>query len=310
MSNIINKIVVCIDLSKMDPELIRLAAFLAEDLKVEKVSFLNVVKSLQLPDELKKVFPNLINNAIRERKVELEENVKRHFDTSYEVDLEYVVESGTASKKIIEFAEKNNIDLIIVGRKSHIESSGTVNHRIARRAHCSLLIVPEDSVGDRTLRKLLVPVDFSQYSLFALNQAVEIAENYGKPVDIISLYVYTVPSGYHYSGKSYEEFAEIMRKNAEKDYERFIKKLDSKNQRISPLFVLDKDDKPADKIIKTAKDEGADGIIMGSIGKSATYNLLIGSNAEKLIQINREVPLLIIRPKGKEAGLRAAIEDI
>jgi nucleotide-binding universal stress UspA family protein len=51
-------------------------------------------------------------------------------------------------------------------------------------------------------------------------------------------------------------------------------------------------------------------IIIGAKGRTAATALFIGSLAERLIQINNKVPLLVTRPKGKNAGIIEYILEI
>ena len=111
--------------------------------------------------------------------------------------------------------EDDDIDLVMVGRKKEKKGGGIVIHRLARRAGCSLLIVPQGV--KESIRTILVPIDFSDYSSSALDEAISVAVNSSSEVKIIAQNVYQVPSGYHYTGKSYEEFALIMKQNAERD---------------------------------------------------------------------------------------------
>lgn len=51
---------------------------------------------------------------------------------------------------------------------------------------------------------------------------------------------------------------------------------------------------PADDIIKTAGELGADLIVMGSIGKTGIEKFLLGSVAEKVVR-NSKIPVLVVR---------------
>ncbi|MFY9941798.1 MAG: hypothetical protein WAK57_06455 [Desulfobacterales bacterium] len=54
--------------------------------------------------------------------------------------------------------------------------------------------------------------------------------------EIYCLHVYSVPIGFYKTGKSYEEFAEIMKGHAQRDYMEFIKKADLKGLTAVPPF--------------------------------------------------------------------------
>ena len=197
--------------------------------------------------------------------------------------------------------------MIIVGRKIHLPGTGVVSLRLARRASCSLLIVPENS--QPKVQKILVPSDFSDYSKDALEEAIMIAEKHGN-VEIVCQNVFSIPSGYHFTGKSYEEFTQIMQMHAEIAYKKFIRKINTKGIKITPVYTKDEDDDPVQEIVNKALEINADGIIIGAKGRTAATALFIGSMAERLIQFNDSLPLLVTRPKGKNAGILDYILEI
>jgi len=305
----IKKLIVCLDHSEMDETLVKFASFIAKINQTKKIYFTNVIRNLQIPKDILKEFPNLVDNMIDERKDQMKEVVEKHFDTKLKTDLAYVVKEGQLSKKILKLAHEKSADMILVGKKTSLVGSGVVAQRLARRASCSLMIIPEDCT-DPKVDKLLVPSDFSDYSKDAMEEAIMIAERNGSHVEIICQNVFSVPSGYHLTGKSYEEFAEIMKINAEVNYKKFIRKIDTKNIKIKPVYTVDNNDDPIQDIIEKAEELKVDGIIIGAKGRTAATALFIGSVAERLIQLNDKFPLVVTRPKGKNAGILDYILEI
>ncbi|WP_026954258.1 universal stress protein [Algoriphagus vanfongensis] len=304
---LIKKLIVCLDQTSLDKTLIQHAAFIARVNQTKKVYFVNVIKNLSVPKEVLEEFPNLVENMINERQGAMETMVKEYFGSTKGISLNFVVKEGSLSKKVLKLAEEKSADMIIIGRKIELPGTGVASLRLARRASCSLLIVPEGSLPKIT--KILVPSDFSEYSKDALEEAIMIAERHGN-VEIVCQNVFTVPSGYHFTGKSYEEFTQIMQMHAEINYKKFIRKIDTKGIKISPIYTKDDDDDPVQEIVSKALEIGADGIIIGAKGRTAATALFIGSMAERLIQFNDSLPLLVTRPKGKNAGILDYILEI
>lgn len=304
---LIKKMVVCLDQTSLDQTLIQYAAFIAQVNQTKKIYFVNVIKNLSIPKEVLEEFPNLVDNMVSERQEAMECMVKEHFLNPKGISLNYIVKEGSLSKKILKLAEEKSADMILIGRKVHLPGTGVASSRLARRASCSLLIVPEGSVTK--MQRLLVPSDFSDYSKDALEEAIMIAEKHGG-LEIVCQNVFTVPSGYHYTGKSYEEFTQIMRIHAEINYKKFIRKIDTKGHKITPVYTQDVNDDPVEEIVAKAREMGADGIIIGAKGRTAATALFIGSMAERLIQYNDSIPLLVTRPKGKNAGILDYILEI
>lgn len=305
----IKKLIVCLDHSEMDETLVKFASFIAKINHTKKIYFTNVIRNLQIPKDILKEFPNLVENMIEERKGQMKTVVEEHFEKDLKTELSYVVKEGQLSKKILKLAHEKSADMILVGRKSTLSGSGVVSQRLARRASCSLMIVPESCTTPK-VDKLLVPSDFSDYSKDALEEAIMIAERHGSHVEIICQNVFSVPSGYHLTGKSYEEFADIMKVNAEVNFKKFIRKIDTKNVTIHPVYTVDNNDDPVEDIFLKAQEENVSGIIIGAKGRTAATALFIGSIAERLIQLNDKFPLVVTRPKGKNAGILDYILEI
>lgn len=306
---LIKKLIVCLDQSPLDQTLVQYAEFIAKVNQTKKIYFVNVIKNLTVPKEVLEEFPNLVENMINERKESMESVVKDNFKNSKGISLNYVVKEGSLSKKILKLSEEKSADMVLIGRKVKLSGTGVASLRLARRASCSLLIVPEGTTPKLT--KLLVPSDFSDYSKDALEEAIMIAEKHGKSkIEIVCQNVFSVPSGYHFTGKTYEEFTQIMQLHAEINYKKFIRKIDTKGIKITPIYTKDDDDDPVEEIVSKAVEIGADGIIIGAKGRTAATALFIGSMAERLIQYNDSLPLLVTRPKGKNAGILDYILEI
>ncbi|MFD2201430.1 universal stress protein [Shivajiella indica] len=304
----IKKLIVCLDQSSLDETLVKFASFIAKANQTKKIYFTNIIRNLNIPKEVLAEFPNLIENMVEERKAQMKEVVENNFTKHDDVEFSYVVKEGQLSKKVLKLAHEKSADMILVGRKVSLPGTGVISQRLARRASCSLLIIPENS--NPKINRLLVPSDFSDYSKDAMEEAILIAEKYGKKTEIVCQNVFTVPSGYHFTGKSYEEFTSIMQMHAEINFKKFIRKIDTKNIQITPVYTQDEDDDPVEDILAKAKEINADAIIIGAKGRTAATALFIGSMAERLIQLNDEFPLLVTRPKGKNAGILDYILEI
>lgn len=304
---LIKKLIVCLDQTDLDDTLIEFSSFIAKVNQTKKIYFVNVIKNLTIPKEVLAEFPNLVESMISERTATMQEHVERVFKNKKNIDLHFIVKEGSLSKKILKLAEEKSTDMILIGRKVKLPGTGIASLRLARRASCSLLIVPEGAKAK--VDKLLVPSDFSEYSKDALEEAIIISKKHNQ-AEIICQNVYNVPSGYHFTGKSFAEFSEVMRNHAEVNFQKFIKKIDTQGIKITALYTIDEDEDPVQDIVDKAKEINADGIIIGAKGRTAATALFIGSMAERLIQVNDSIPLLVTRPKGKNAGILDYILEI
>ena len=301
----IRKILVALDHSSLDSELVDYAQFFVSISEVTDVHFMHEVQ-FNVSSQMKKEFPNLEKETIEQRKKEIAEVISDHFKPKREVKTKFTVTNEANSiKPLLRAIRAGEIDMVMVGSKDPKHGGGTFTHRLARRSPCHVLTVPIGSSSHlkRTnkIKKFLVPIDFSDYSKQALERAIMIASRVKDPIEIICQNVYTVPSGYHYSGKSRDEFAEIMKKYAVENFESFVKEIDTKGVILKPIYSDDINEDKTSDIRDLAKKENVDGIIMGSRGKTAAA-LLLGSIAEKLVRNEKHFPILVVRKKGDFEG--------
>lgn len=304
-----NKIMVGLDQTEIDKDLIVAASDVCELSGTKEVFFINIIQDISFPENLKKEFPGLLERAIEERKEALRKEVGLHFKyPEATVVVNVIVEQGPVTKTLLKIAAKEKADLFVLGRKSEKPAGGVLITRIARRAACSLLIIPK---GKRLkTNTILVPSDFSEYSKWALEKAVSFSKRSKTPSQLLIQNVYQVPIGYHYTGKSYREFAEIMKANAHRDYRAFIEGISLESLNVKSVYSLDQEEDVIDRIFRMAKRKKVDLIVIGAKGRSATAALFIGSKAERLIQIDEEIPVLVVRPKGSTPGIIDYIQDL
>ena len=128
-----NKILVTLDHTDLDKELIEAAAFISLLAKTKEVHFINVIKNVNIPKDIKKEFPNLIKDALRDRKNEIQRIVDRYF-VSKDSKIKIEIKSGQATKSILKYSATQDIDLILLGRKNDDTGDGVIIQRLARRA--------------------------------------------------------------------------------------------------------------------------------------------------------------------------------
>lgn len=290
----IKRVLVAMDLTEMDEILVRYVTRLSQEIHLDKIYFLNVVKKLELPKKILEKYPNIVAPMDEATKADIQFTINKEAGDRLKVDYDIKVSDGSITKKIIKWAKIKEVDLIIVGRKTHLDGVGIVTSRVVNLAPCSVAIVPE--VLPQTDHNIVVPIDGSKASLFTFHFAEYVAANV-KGMKLTCLSVYDVPTGYTVSGKSYEDFAEIMRGNAEKTLFEFITKNKKSDVPIEAVSVLNNVKNIAKKIYQFAIKNQASAILIGSKGKTQTEALLLGSTVAKLIKMNIQIPLVVVNPK-------------
>ena len=120
--------------------------------------------------------------------------------------------------------------------------------------------------------------------------------------------MYEVPHGYSKTGKSFEEFAQIMKENAKEDFKRFIQKHNHKE--LECHFILNDGEGQGKALLEEAERLDVDMILLGSRGKTKSAAILLGSVAEKLVLVNNIFPMLIFKKKGETMGFFEALFKI
>lgn len=297
----VKRLLVALDLSEMDQKLIAYTSTLVALFDIEIVYFLHVAKKLELSDALIKQFPGLLSPVDEEIEKRIQDNINKYFAVKCDYKIE--VREGNAENKVLRWADLKEIDLVIMGRKLELKGTGLLPGKLARTIHCSILLVPETDT--QKISRIMVSVDFSAASTLALEEALIIKKASG--AELIVQNSYEVPSGYHLSGKSYEEFAEIMKGNTYEDLVNFIEKSKVRVSDVEIVLTLDEEDDPAERAYEVARKENIDLIIIGSKGRKEIAALILGSVAEKIIRYDTNIPVLVVKDKEENLGFLQAL---
>jgi nucleotide-binding universal stress UspA family protein len=142
------------------------------------------------------------------------------------------------------------------------------------------------------IRKVLVPIDFSDYSKSALKYAVNFAKSFN--AEMILIYVVEpiiYPSDFSMGQIAIPTINMEMDKRAAEELEKLAKKEISKDLQVKTLV---KTGKPFIEIIETASEEDIDIIIISTHGHSGVEHILFGSTAEKVVR-KAPCPVLTLR---------------
>ena len=306
------RLMVALSLGEQDEASIRYAAMVSNLARSEKIIFIHVASSSDISDELKAEYPDLIEPVDEFAKHRMEELIAKYFDGYSDAVLEYTVVEGSPLLEVLRRSKEDEIDLIIMCKRREPQESGSLPPKLARKAPCSVLFIPEET--QPAITNILVPTDFSENSVDAMDVAVAFATAAGVST-IHCLNAYSVPIGFYKTGKTYEQFAEIMKGHAEKNYQEFLQTEVCRNEtvceitnlkeiNVSPIFKLEK--KPATVIEEVIKEHQIDLLIMGARGRKAAAGVLLGSVTEHQIMTSR-VPVLAVKKKGANMSLLDAL---
>ncbi|MFP4339879.1 MAG: universal stress protein [Cyclobacteriaceae bacterium] len=304
----LKRILVCMDFSDIDEYAIRYASIVGKMMQSDTVYFLHVAKNLDLPKELEEKFRNVLAPVDETIKHQVKDAVNKYFtkegDTETHID---VLEGTKPTEAIIKYAKRKDVDLIVLGKHSskHKEGPKVASGKVAELSHCSVLLVSRNK--EVKIDSVLVALDFSDFSALALEQAQKFREQ-NPSLKIYGLQVYNVPSGYHKTGKSYEEFAEIMKGHAQNDAKKFFKKHpELKEEWCEVHYQLNNNNRVDDELSKFAQEKKVDMIMIGSQGRTPAASFMLGSVAEHILHYHDNLPIFVVKEKNHNMSFLEAL---
>lgn len=151
------------------------------------------------------------------------------------------------------------------------------------------------------MKKIIVPVDFSEYSERALQTAAFLVEN--KEAEIVVVHMLELSNAVISHSESYvQEETFFYVKLAEKRFKEFLQKDYLSNIKITPVI---KHFKMFSELDDLAREEKADLIVMGSKGTSGMQEIFLGSNTEKVIR-HSKTPVLVIKEEAITTNIKNA----
>jgi nucleotide-binding universal stress UspA family protein len=208
------------------------------------------------------------------------------------------IATGIPSEEVLAVARAEDADLVVVGTrgKTGLEHVllGSTAERIIRRAPCPVLTVPaaKPRAGEglkATVTRMLVPVDFSDCSLDALEYGALIAQ---RSKTSLRLFHVLEPVSYgldftlpHMAQRESSKTAITKRLSD------FVSTLTSLG--LASDFLIS-GGLPADSILDAARAQSVDVIVMGTHGRRGLSHALFGSVAESVLR-RSSCPVLTVR---------------
>lgn len=290
-----------LDLTEMDDKVIAYMGILMNVLPLQRVIFVHIAEKLELPSELTDKYPDLL--------APMDENIAHGIDGKVaplfegkEITYDVIVQEGPSIETFLRLSKIKNADLIVLGRKKSLKGSGILSNQIVRKSPASILFVTE--TYNPSIKRVLVPVDFSRHSVLSLNLARKLQEQ--ADVAIHFSHLYNVPIGFYKTGKTHKEFAEIMKGHAMNDMKDFLS--ENNVEEAYPCEYILADDQPKAQLINEhAHKSEADLILIGSRGRTKSSALLIGSIVEKVLQLDSDIPILVVKSRGENMGFFEAL---
>ncbi|MFK7844732.1 MAG: universal stress protein [Rhodothermales bacterium] len=208
---------------------------------------------------------------------------------------------SSACNAILEYSEKHDIDLIVMG--SHGRRGprrlflGSTAECVIRNAHCPVLTLRNEAstLEKNTIKHILIPMDFSSFSIEALRYANELARLWNAKISLVHAIEETIiPVVYGVEAMSFTSTMPLKDKSNKELKILADEYLDDDLERDIQTLIGN----PANEITYFAEENAVDLILLASHGLTGFKRFLLGSVAQKL---NRKAPcaVMTIKPFGK-----------
>lgn len=280
----IEKILVPVDFSPFSDKAVQYALFLAEKFEAE-ITLLHTVLLFQEDineEEHMKAYEGVVRRRLEERSAQLDIQRKTVETRGIRVRSE-LLRGISAADTILDYIFENEFDLVVLGTHGRTGLrkwiSGSVAERIVRLSPIPVMTI-QKNFKKTTLKKILVPVDFSTHANFSVDRAQTLSSLLD--ADLVYLHSIEVETLPDFNTVEFDSIFDLNPDLRSDMIKRMRKFADTDDEKIQFIVTEGK----AHKAIKKYADENdIDLIIMGTRGTSDLEHFLTGSNTERVVRI-------------------------
>lgn len=235
---------------------------------------------------------SLATYAMRELEDELRSFLERRSLPG--VPISSQVMPGSAYECIMETIEGGGYDLVVMGTHGYTGIKhfllGSVTQRVVRHSDIPVMTIrhdgSEEDEREITLKRILVPVDFSSGSRAAFELARYLAKRLDAALDVVHVY-YTPKGDYGRmlvkvpADQGMRALGEVVETQARAELDAFIGQIDDGSY---PIQVRLTHGKPYARIISLVEEQAHDLVVIGTHGRTGLSRLVMGSVTEKVVR--------------------------
>jgi nucleotide-binding universal stress UspA family protein len=246
-------------------------------------SKLIVLSIIETNQEFEVLAPQIVEKEEEQTRDRLEQVKSKAAKEGVECEI-VARHSESPFQAIVEEAEKNKADMIIMGRRGRTGLRrllmGSVTAKVIGHAPCDVLVVPR--AAEIRYQKIMVATDGSKYSVAAAAEAVGIAKRCKASLYVVSVVPSETASPFDivHSEMQHEMIAQNEFRQGEKNVNDLLVIAKQEGVKAEGLIV---EGRPYEAIVENAREKGVDLIVMGSHGRTGLERLLMGSVTERVV---------------------------
>ena len=234
---------------------------------------------------------------------QVREHIKEH------AEVRAIVLPGEPAEQIIDYAEKNNVSVIIMashGRSGIMPwATGGVANKVLHTTRVPVLLIkvvkpPQRVPGKHLLNRILVPLDGSEAGEAAVPYIQGLIDRLGSEVILFGV----VLAGQHVrtvGGLDYilypEQELELVKAEAREYLDQVYHRLKGRKGRVRVELKVGE---VAREIIRFAEETSAGLIVISAHGRSGIEKWVFGSTTSKILQTSN-IPVLVVRAPRRKA---------
>jgi nucleotide-binding universal stress UspA family protein len=226
---------------------------------------------------------------------------------SHGIKVSTVVTYGDTAEEIIEYADKNKVELIIISTHGYSGIKrwmlGSVTQKVLYGTCTPVLLIKSKSpeISEVEFKKILLPLDGSPFSEVAFPFVKELVKE--TKTEIILLEVSELPIVPSYGSRpinpTWEKYQDTMWLELQKQATEYLGKIKSdlseKGFKVKSQVIKGQPGEISQNIMQVAKEEKADLVIITTHGRTGVSRWVYGSVTNRIVE-EASQPVLLIRP--------------
>jgi nucleotide-binding universal stress UspA family protein len=294
----VKQVLLGLGFNETDEMVLKYFGYFSSHIPTEAACFVHVIPAIYLFDQKNGVDSHLFDQyeMSDELALQLAKKIATEITDRSEVKTSFDIREGNPLDELMQEAENMEADLVVIGKNTRKESHGILAKNFARKVNSNALFIPDKA--KTSMRKILVPVDFSPNSIEALRTAVSLSKCYKIPPKIVALNIYEMPVFPAYLvRKTEDEMRKILINDRKAAFKSFLNTYipAEDHEHITTDIIEQTHPGVGNFIVDYAGQNKADLIVIGARGHSKVGLLLLGSVTEKVLSLTRRVAVMVVK---------------